>query len=275
MIQNDGGTIPSRTEILNFSLKKLKGFGTDAGGSSGSGGTPDRERTIMQMLNVFRYCRLSNEPLAKPIVSDWNGFLYNKEKVLEYLLDRRRDGGDTMRKKKEREGLPDFESLNDVVQLKIGLEKNKLTCPLSNITLDITKDQDLKLSDVQFSYIVPCGCTMNTKILRELGGFSEETSRVGKETAEETAKNCPVCSTPFNVSDIIDINPQNSKSKDRLLLRKDRLRAQGLYHNLKRRKAKKLKRSRDSEAKKQDGIIKDATVKEHENKRHKSGEIVS
>jgi hypothetical protein len=33
-------------------------------------------------------CRLSQAPLQKPIVGDANGFLYNKEAIIEFLLDR-------------------------------------------------------------------------------------------------------------------------------------------------------------------------------------------
>jgi len=37
---------------------------------------------------------LSQAPLQKPIVGDTNGFLYNKEAVIEFLLDRSKyEGG--------------------------------------------------------------------------------------------------------------------------------------------------------------------------------------
>lgn len=236
-MQNDGGTIPSRTEILSFSLKKLKGSGIDAGAGSG-GGTLERDWVLSQMLNTFRYCKLSKEALAAPVVSDCRGYLYNKEKVLQHLLDRRKDGsvsGDA----------PKIESLNDVVQLDVKLEGNKLTCPLSGLTLDTDHDGDYKLSDVQFSYIVPCGCTVNSKILRELVGDSKESGELkGAET--EAAKKCPVCSSLFTLSNIVDINPQDTATQKRLQIRIDNLKAGGFYHNLKRRKTKKRKRSGDN-----------------------------
>ena len=182
---------------------------------------------------------MSKEALAAPVVSDCRGYLYNKEKVLQHLLDRRKDGGVS-------QDAPTIESLNDVVQLDIKLEGNKLTCPLSGLTLDIDDEGDLKLSDVQFSYIVPCGCTVNSKILRELVGDSAELGeRKGAET--EAAKKCPVCSSLFTLSNIVDINPQDTATQRRLQLRMDNLKAGGFYHNLKRRKTKK-KRKRSGDA---------------------------
>ena len=235
-MQNDGGTIPSRTEILSFSLKKLKGSGADAG-PGGGGATLEREWVLSQMLNTYRYCRLSKEVLAAPVVSDSSGYLYNKEKVLQYLLDRKKDGGIGR-------DVPTIGSLNDVVQLDIKLQGNRLTCPLSGTTLDIDHDGDLKLSDVQFCYIVPCGCTVNSNILRELVEDSEQDAADRKGAGAEAVKTCPVCFTPFTLSNIIDINPQDTAGQKRLQLRIDKLKTDGLYHNLKPRKTKKKRRSR-------------------------------
>lgn len=217
---NDGGTIPSRTEILAFSLKKL------------NGGKERDERNASLSLDAFKYCRLSKKPLRKPVVGDAMGMLYNKEDVLLYLLDKKKD--------KEKEVSINIKSINDVVQLNVQLENGKLTCPLSNKTLDIDENVEtgkLNFTDVQFSYLVPCGCVMNSKLLKEVVGDKDKVE--GK---------CPVCSTSFKMCDVIDIYPYDSKSRKRLEDRMKMLKAKGYYHNLKERKTKKRKVMQDKEA---------------------------
>lgn len=190
----------------------------------------NKQLELSQFLNAYRYCRLSNQILQKPIVSDGHGNLYNKEKVIEYLLDKRKTKGkDKGGGKGEREEV-EIESINDVFQLNIDLESGLLKCPLLNNTVDVTKDDKVKLSDVQFAYIVPCGCTMNSKILRELVKDGEGEPRVESK--------CPVCGTEFDVSNIIEINPQSEKTKAELQSRMERLRKEGFFHNLKARKSK-------------------------------------
>lgn len=65
----DGGSIPDRRDLVRTKGKAEK---TDK--------ALQRER--------FLYCALSKKPLAKPIVADPLGKLYNKDAILEYLLDK-------------------------------------------------------------------------------------------------------------------------------------------------------------------------------------------
>lgn len=181
------------------------------------------------MLNTFKYCKLSKNELNKPIVSDYLGNLYNKEDVISYLLDRKRNGG---------EKRCEIESLNDIVLLNIKLDEHILECPLSNKRLDIEKDLNLKLSDVQFSYIVPCGCTMNTKILRELIGYD----KMDLKEEENLDHKCPVCLNVFKLSNIVDINPQDKEIENSLKSRMGNLKEKGLNHNLKPQKVKKRRK---------------------------------
>lgn len=185
------------------------------------------------MLNTFKYCKLSKNELNKPIVSDYLGNLYNKEDVISYLLDRKRNGG---------EKRCEIESLNDIVLLNIKLDEHILECPLSNKRLDIEKDLNLKLSDVQFSYIVPCGCTMNTKMLRELIGYD----KMDLKEEENLDNKCPVCLNVFKLSNIVDINPQDKEIENSLKSRMGNLKEKGLNHNLKPQKVKK-RRKQNSE----------------------------
>jgi hypothetical protein len=65
----DGGSIPDRRDLVKTKGKKEK---TDK--------ELDRER--------FFLCALSKKDLTKPVVADPLGKLYNKDAVLEFLLDR-------------------------------------------------------------------------------------------------------------------------------------------------------------------------------------------
>lgn len=145
--------------------------------------------------------------------------MYNKEAVLLDLIENKHN--DVKNK--------DFTSINDFVTLKIDIKHNHLNCIVSNTSIDLNNDnpKDLKLSDIQFSYIVPCGCTMNTKILKGLISSDDEIIK------------CPSCSNPFRSSDIIDINSQDEKVKEVLKERLNRLLQSGFYHNLKKIKPKK------------------------------------
>jgi len=65
----DGGSIPDRRDLVKTKGKQEK---TDK--------ELERER--------FSLCALSKKQLAKPVVLDPLGKLYNKDAILEYLLDK-------------------------------------------------------------------------------------------------------------------------------------------------------------------------------------------
>jgi hypothetical protein len=198
---------------------------------------------VSQLLSAYRYCALSNEVLRKPIVADGMGRLYCKEKILEYLIEqKKRDKEEGAKGKKDQK--MNIKSLNEVqlVNVDIDIEQGILKCPASNITIDLNKDTDVKLADAQFSYIVPCGCTMNAKMLNELVGL-----KTSDMLTEKSMHKCPSCGGSFDARDIIPISASliDNRLKERLQERLTRLTSEGLYHNLKPRKMRN-KRKHDA-----------------------------
>lgn len=195
---NDGGTIPSRSEILNFNGGKID----DPKARNASVKQLARWKTIGRLT----HCHLTGQKLVSPIVSDCMGNLYNKEAILEALLD-----------KKPPEHV---RSLKDVVDLKIELDVDQgvIVCPVSG-KYDL---QNCSSDRLRFCYLVPCGCVMNRSALDELLKGSK----------------CPVCGTTVNISDVIDINPDEYIC-EKLGNRLKEIEDAGLTHSLKRKKRKK------------------------------------
>ncbi|KAI4176273.1 MAG: hypothetical protein LQ343_001011 [Gyalolechia ehrenbergii] len=71
---NDGGSIPTRRELVRQSAKDPST-------------TQIKETQQEKLEHYWQHCALSQKPLALPIVSDSTGNLYNKDAVLEKLLD--------------------------------------------------------------------------------------------------------------------------------------------------------------------------------------------
>ena len=90
----DGGTIPKRDELVRVKKKKA-----------------DVSKEVKNAAK-WNNCRLSQTPLQKPIVGDPHGHLYNKETVIEFLLDR-----------SKYEGGPDH-----IKSLKVGITLFALFC---------------------------------------------------------------------------------------------------------------------------------------------------
>lgn len=65
----DGGSIPDRRDLVRTK-----------GAAQRTGKAIQREQ--------FLFCALSKKPLSKPVVADPLGKLYNKDAILEYLLDK-------------------------------------------------------------------------------------------------------------------------------------------------------------------------------------------
>ncbi|XP_014788371.1 replication termination factor 2 [Octopus bimaculoides] len=66
----DGGTIPTRDELVRTKKK------------------PEQKDKMADLAAKWKHCAISQEPLRSPIMSCEFGRLYNKETVLEFLLDR-------------------------------------------------------------------------------------------------------------------------------------------------------------------------------------------
>ena len=69
---NDGGSIPGRKDLVKEKEKDKR-----------------MENDELVKQSNSKYCALTKEPLKKPIVGDRTGLIYNKENLIEALIDKR------------------------------------------------------------------------------------------------------------------------------------------------------------------------------------------
>ncbi|KAJ1891622.1 Replication termination factor 2 [Coemansia sp. S17] len=177
---NDGGSIPRRNEMVREKKKDEKA---------------DRKN---QAIAQNFFCALSKLPLKEPIVGDELGRLYNREAVLEYLLDRSAFGdGHSI--------CDNIQSLKDVKTLNVtanpstnknqsfeGQPAAQFVCPITMRELN---------GNSAFEFFWSCGCVFSAKARREL----------------PEAKTCIVCDRP--AADVIPINSADPEVLDTLRLR--------------------------------------------------------
>jgi len=229
---NDGGTIAKRQDILslhslitNKSLQKV---------------SDDNEAVSLVTCNISHMSLYD-----RPVVGDYKGKLYLKEKMLEHLIQRRisKDAGlwDHIR------------STKDLVDVKITWKLidgvPTFECPIS---------RKLKLHNMTYVYLLPCGCVMSFNAIEDLSNFQLRTAKRDKKNIpdgnessngletgtngksdksteksdksieksvkpdkskekstdatndESTNLPCPLCGVGFHKSDIVIINPLNN-----------------------------------------------------------------
>lgn len=89
----DGGTIPTRDELVKTKKK------------------PEQKDLDSVRLFKWQHCALTQEPLDKPIVACELGRLYNKEAIIEKLLNAKSEGSS--------QGADHIKSLKDVKELQL------------------------------------------------------------------------------------------------------------------------------------------------------------
>jgi len=171
----DGGSIPKRDELVKQKQKAAK-----------------VDQNILNQVQWFS-CALSKKALSAPIVSCGLGKLYNRDAILEFLLDRSAYGdGDLICKH--------IKSLKDVVTLK--LEPNpsfseshspSLTNhdqePVARYVCPITmKEMNGKQ---RFVYLDTCGCVLSENAMKEI-----------------PSKSCLKCTKLFEPVNVITLNPK-------------------------------------------------------------------
>ncbi|XP_078411627.1 replication termination factor 2 [Cetorhinus maximus] len=178
----DGGTIPKRHELVK-GPKKVEQV--------------DKNAALAARWN---YCAISQRPLRKPIVACELGRLYNKDAVIEYLLD-------TSPEKCIIETAKHIKSLKDVKELNLtdnpawkgdkantkgdkfeDLQRAVFICPV--VGLEMNGRQ-------KFCYLRVCGCV-----------FSE---RAMKEIKTEV---CHKCGESFKEDDVIVLNGSKEEIAD-------------------------------------------------------------
>ncbi|KAG0343269.1 hypothetical protein BG004_005418 [Podila humilis] len=187
----DGGSIPKRDELVKQKQKQVK-----------------VDQNIINRVQWFS-CALSKRALESPVVSCGLGKLYNRDAILEFLLDRSAYGdGDLI--------CNHVKSLKDVVTLK--LEPNpsfgssssssspsdkshsaqSLTNhdqePVSRFICPITmKEMNGKH---RFVYLDTCGCVLSEQAMKEI-----------------PSKTCIKCAKPFQSVNVITLNPKGEELK--------------------------------------------------------------
>lgn len=167
----DGGTIPKRDELVRMKKK------------------PEQVDKNYELNAKWFHCALSEAELRSPIVCCELGNLYNKEAVLEYLLDKSSVTTDIA---------SHIRSLKDVKELKLtsnpafeqkamehadsylDFQASRFICPVVGIEMN---------GRYKFCYLWKCGCVFSERALKEVPSTV-----------------CNSCGTVFTDDDIVVIN---------------------------------------------------------------------
>lgn len=163
----DGGTIPTRDELVKLKKK------------------PEQADKHMARMAKWLHCAITQEPLREPIVTCELGRLYNKESILEYLLDKSTcDSADHIRTLKDTRVLnltenPVFGDRAKKVNKGgyVDLQAVPFICPVIGIEMN---------GLYKFCMIWTCGCVISEKALKEVKSAV-----------------CHKCGVPFNNDEII------------------------------------------------------------------------
>ncbi|XP_067002928.1 replication termination factor 2 [Anabrus simplex] len=200
----DGGTIPRRDELVR---KKKK---------------PEQKDKDSELSFRWRHCSLTQQPLQPPIVACGLGRLYNKDAVIEALLD----------KTNLPETAQHIKNLKDIRELKLtpnpafkpSAEKGDAyidrqtapyICPVIGLEMN---------GKFRFAFLWSCGCVVSERALKEV-----------------KTQVCHKCQQPFTVEDVIILNGTAEDAElmqKRLEIRQARLKAEKKSRNEEKRKMK-------------------------------------
>lgn len=199
---NDGGSIPTRRELVKSSAAALST-------------TQVKEIQAEQQEHYWSTCALSHQPLRLPVVSDALGTLYNKDAVLDHLLNIANAGGqlDKAELEKRGEAFKDrLRGFRDVVEIQFltegAVKSQRWVCHVTGKPLG---------PGTKAVYLVPCGHTFEEVVFKEMPGDA-----------------CLVCDAPYTPENMIPILPTYQTDKDDLEQRIETLKSQGLTHSLKK-----------------------------------------
>ncbi|KAF2487795.1 Rtf2 RING-finger-domain-containing protein [Neohortaea acidophila] len=194
---NDGGSIPKRRELVKEAARAR----TTA---------EVKETQHSQQEYYWSTDPISRLPLSAPVVSDCAGKLYNKDTILEFLVEGRRA------EEAEVETRGAVRSLRDVVEVRFegasstdGEATTKWKCPVTGDRLG---------AGSKAVYLIPCGHAFSSAAIKEV--FSGD--------------KCIVCDAAYAANDVIPILPTAELDVARLSLRAKTLKENGLSHSLKK-----------------------------------------
>jgi len=210
----DGGSIPRRDELVKQKQKAAK-----------------VDQSILNRVHWF-FCTLSKKPLSSPIVACGLGKLYNRDAILEFLLDRTAYGdGDQI--------CQHIKTLKDIVTLQLEpnpsfseTSSNSLTDhdkePVARYVCPITmKEMNGKY---RFVYLDTCGCVMSELAMKEV-----------------PSKTCLKCAKPFESFNVIVLNPRQDELEAMEMATLDK-QARILAEKKEKKKAKASKKEQDGDS---------------------------
>ncbi|KAF8707055.1 hypothetical protein AX14_013707 [Amanita brunnescens Koide BX004] len=221
---NDGGSIPDRRDLVRTKPKA------------------EQADKANQTRARWFFCALSKKKLQEPIVSCALGKLYNKDALIEFLLDRSAygDGEDIC---------GHIRSLKDVKTLKLtpnptppppesagdgALNHGQFICPLNLKEMNGTQP---------FVYIATCGCVFTQAALKTVTKASSAITPPPEKEKDDLSSNdnlelCPQCGGKFSRKD--DVRIINPGSEDQQRMRDD-MEHKRLLEPVKTKKSKKRK----------------------------------
>ncbi|KAI5109067.1 protein RTF2-like, partial [Silurus meridionalis] len=178
----DGGTIPKRHELVK-GPKKVEKVDKNA-----------------ELAAKWKYCSLSQEKLRRPIVSCELGRLYNKDAIIEYLLDKSAERPNT-------EVVAHIRAIKDIKELNLtdnpaweGERRNAkgdryedmhcsmFICPVVGLEMN---------GKHKFCYLQSCGCVFSERALREV-----------------KTEICHKCGDPFHEDDLVVLNGSKEEQEE-------------------------------------------------------------
>ncbi|KAF7248816.1 Replication termination factor 2, partial [Varanus komodoensis] len=170
----DGGTIPKRHELVK-GPRKIEKVDKNA-----------------ELVAQWYYCTLSQEKLSRPIVACELGRLYNKDAVIEFLLDKSSD-------KVLVEAASHIKSIKNVIELNLtdnpawtgdkgntkgdkydDIQSAQFICPIVGLEMN---------GRHRFCFLRNCGCVFSERALKEI-----------------KTETCHRCGIPFQDDDVIALN---------------------------------------------------------------------
>ncbi|TEA32703.1 hypothetical protein DBR06_SOUSAS4210003 [Sousa chinensis] len=170
----DGGTIPKRHELVK-GPKKVEKVDKNA-----------------ELVAQWNYCTLSQEILRRPIVACELGRLYNKDAIIEFLLDKSSE-------KALGKAASHIKSIKNVTELRLSdnpawegdkgntkgdkhddLQRARFICPVVGLEMN---------GRHRFCFLRCCGCVFSERALKEI-----------------KAEVCHTCGAAFQEDDVIVLN---------------------------------------------------------------------
>ncbi|KAI0638897.1 DUF602-domain-containing protein [Trametes polyzona] len=195
---NDGGSIPDRRDLVRTKQKA------------------EQADKANQLRAMWFFCALSKRPLQEPIVSCPLGKLYNKDALLEFLLDRSSFGDGE-------EICGHIRAMKDVKTLKLTPNPAK-TPPSANASESSPTHAPfvcpLNFKEMNgsqpFVYLSTCGCVFSQAGLKAVSGTAPSKNPSPAEASEKSPSPdqtnaldlCPQCGAKYDrISDVLMLNP--------------------------------------------------------------------